>query len=335
MNSLRFKPCNADHTLEVRAIVALFEERYGSSYPYPEVYNEHFWKTRVNRDFISLVAFKKDKAVAHCAVRFEGKSSADAYLLFIALSPELKDEAADVLNQIWSMLPKFRQWSAVHAIFAATPEPDTNIDNFLQNTVGAHFCALLAGYGKTDQGRHTLALYAAAANSAPSAPKLRIPRKYQSAASAIYAQYGITPIFADSDKPELRAVSADIPAIERIFNHSLGLEQMLVSPSLISENIDFNRSAECPRLLYIDGRDPKCGDMVAVAEKSGYVFTGFIPYLRGKHFICFSSISPTHEVTGISANEVAHSLFGEVPHEAKTKTSAAKGRGLRSGTAQV
>ncbi len=334
MNSLRFKPCNADHTLEVRAIVALFEERYGSRYPYPEVYNEHFWKTRVNRDFISLVAFEKDKAVAHVAVRFEGKASIDAYLLFIALSPELKEDSEDVLNQIWAMLPKFRQWPAVHAIFAATAEPDSKIDTFLQNTVGAHFCALLAGYGKTEQGRHTLALYAAA-NSPIVAPKMRIPLKYQSAASAIYAQYGITPIFADSGKPELRAVSADIPAIERIFNHSLGLEQMLVSPSLISENIDFNRSAECPRLLYIDGRDPKCGDMVKRAEESGYVFTGFIPYLRGKHFICFSSMAPTHEVTGISSSEVAHSLFGEIPHEVRHKAGANSRSSVRGRSAQA
>jgi hypothetical protein len=302
--SLRFKPVNADHGLETRALVALFEESHGASYPYPEVYNEHFWKTRINRDFTSLVALQKNKIVAHIGLRFEAQGRADAHLLFIAIHPEWSTQAGEILNQLWQLGANCRRWPEVYGIHCAMPFPHQAIDEFLSDVIGLRFVSLLPQYGKTESGRHTLALYSRAKQHPLPAPKMRIPQALSEYAQKVYAQFGITPEFVSNTKPQLRAISADVQAVEQVCNHSLGVEQLLISPSLAKAQLELSDSS-LRKILYIDARDPLCSEVITEAEEKGYSFSGFAPFLRGRHYVVMGSHPVLEQASDISNSALA------------------------------
>jgi hypothetical protein len=120
----------------------------------------------------------------------------------------------------------------------------------------------------------------------------------------VYAQFGITPEFVSNTKPQLRAISADVQAVEQVCNHSLGVEQLLISPSLAKAQLELSDSS-LRKILYIDARDPLCSEVITEAEEKGYSFSGFAPFLRGRHYVVMGSHPVLEQASDISNSALA------------------------------
>lgn len=113
---------NPDNAREAEELVELFQKNYGLSYPFQEVYNPHFWNSRVDVDedveesLVSIVAVDDKRFVGHMALRKE-PGSTRMEMLFPAVHPVYRKKVFNMSRLFWRCIlesARRQEWKVIY-----------------------------------------------------------------------------------------------------------------------------------------------------------------------------------------------------------------------------
>lgn len=310
MDDIKIKACSPDNGVQLAQLVAVFRDSYGDQFPFPAVYDAEYWARSIGSRFLSVVASRKHRVLAHIAARPESRDSRVVQLCFPACSAEIRERAVEVTRAAWELLSRVaarQQWSAIY--FASFSDIDL-MQRISVEALNATTTAILPGYipmqnprcARTDHrssregGRsHVIVGQRLLEHSTPNMAPLFIPSQHIEMCKHLFASLGISGIAARlerSHEEERPMIQADAPAIQSRIFKDWGSAQFVVRPSLLSgfqdSLFELSRVGDAHSFVFVDARDAGCPEYCEFLEENGFVFSGVLPNLYGTESVAYS-----------------------------------------------
>jgi len=318
VEDIHLKAANPDNEVEIKQLSNLFRRVYGKSFPIDSVYDPQFWRTHIGTRFISVIAVRKGRIIAHLGAYPDSDEPRHVQLCFPLCDPAYSHLIPMLGKGAWSILQKQAQrqrWKMIYYfVFGNVPDMQQMADSiFFTKEVAICPDYLPAsnlrprgnknvkGIRRTSNGSRTHISITQRIITAEENPplKLFIPRHHRQMIECLYEPLGLKRTFMDRPKHlrEAHALPAEARAVEKNYFSKTGVVHSFVHPSLLPgrpddvEGLSANGNSQV--YAFVNMEDPACPAFCEKLEDKGYQFCGILPLLKGRDSVVYYKASST------------------------------------------
>jgi len=316
VKDIQLKAANPDNELEIKQLSNLFRKVYGKSFPIESVYDPLFWNTHIGTRFISVIATKKGRVIAHLGAYPDADDSSHVQLCFPLCHPAYSHLIPELARGAWRILERQaerQQWKMIYYfVFGNVPDMQLLADSIFRTKEVAICPDYLPASNLRPRGNKNVKGIRRSSNGSRTHvaitqkilsyenggyKKLFVPEHHRQMIECLYEPMALKRSFdSRADYPrEIHALPTEARAIDKNYFAKTGVVHSFVHPSLLSgqqddiEKLSANGNSQV--YAFVNMEDPACPSFSLKLEKSGYQFCGILPLLKGRDSLVYYKAS--------------------------------------------